>query len=276
MIRPLLDNNGEPWLIKHGCRKEQAGKPLSEKEMQRFAQDVINLIYIRMGTKIVPYYAPTPDYPHFAIESNRRLTKCFIIKYVEDIENVPQIDNEASKRLFERYGTFPRVVYVSMMCMETMDVTKPQAGGHYAVKVRYETMLDDLGQKTLTERKSHSELVEVLKEAWDKLDASILEPYISGTIHYESAWVFDMLTCKPEYMAYIRHKFASLRHGTLQIEICENELTGEKAISIIQGSNHNLLVIRTADGYITEMKMCEYDPHFTKVAMQYGVRGDFS
>jgi len=193
MIRPLMDENGEPMIFHHRCKKEWEGRVMEIWQQEEFAADVLYSIYLRQGSHLHKYFVPSNDYPHFAIELNHKLTKNFTIKCVDDIEAPYSCDNSAAMRLFRMNGTYPRLILVSMMCLETMDAGKPICGGHFAFKIRFESMLDNCQQTPITEEKSNSELIEILAEAWKNLDYRIIEPYIGARMHYESAWVFDTM-----------------------------------------------------------------------------------
>ena len=64
-------------------------------------------------------------------------------------------------------------------------------------------MLTKKDSKRMNTQLSHDELVYAYVKAWNKLDASIIEPLLSDEFTYGSMWVFEELHGKAAYMDYI-------------------------------------------------------------------------
>lgn len=50
-----------------------------------------------------------------------------------------------------------------------------------------------------------------LAEAYQKYDASIINPYLAEDMHYASMWVFHEMTSKLEYMDYLVGKLETMK-----------------------------------------------------------------
>jgi len=60
-------------------------------------------------------------------------------------------------------------------------------------------------------------ITEIVCQAWNELDASLLEPIISEDFEYSSVWVFETMKGKERYMDYITKKFDAIRNSDNQV-----------------------------------------------------------
>lgn len=61
------------------------------------------------------------------------------------------------------------------------------------------------------EKFDQKQLVYLLAEAWNTLSIDRIEPYLSEDIEYDSHWVFETLTGKSAFLAYLNGKFNTLK-----------------------------------------------------------------
>ena len=109
--------------------------------------------------------------------------------------------------------------------------------------------------------KNHDELVEILANAWRRLDASELVKYIHPDFQYDSQWVFASMYAD-EYPSYITGKFRAIKDSDSQVEvsIVDDEAFGEGTmVKLVQDKvNPAYLRIKATDGKISKMDMCMF------------------
>ena len=106
----------------------------------------------------------------------------------------------------------------------------------------------------------HQRLVEVLADAWKRLDASELVKYVHPDFQYDSQWVFASMYAD-EYPGYIAGKFNAIRRtgSKVDVSIVDDEYFGGKMVKLVQDETKvGYLRIKTADGKITKMDMCMF------------------
>ena len=54
-------------------------------------------------------------------------------------------------------------------------------------------------------------MAEIVSQAWNNLNADLLEPLLSDAFEYESVWVFQTLKGKKEYLEYLRGKYDAIK-----------------------------------------------------------------
>ena len=73
-----------------------------------------------------------------------------------------------------------------------------------------------------------------LAEAYQKYDASIIEPYLADDMHYASMWVFHEMTSKQEYLEYLTGKLQTMKSKGVHMEF-----------QIVKGGMHEKALIVT-------------------------------
>ena len=83
---------------------------------------------------------------------------------------------------------------------------------------------------------SHDELVSAYVKAWNKLDATIIEPLLSDDFTYGSMWVFEELHGKAAYMDYISGKFSTIKKtgSVIEAKIGISPQTGLSRVEMFQ------------------------------------------
>ena len=106
--------------------------------------------------------------------------------------------------------------------------------------------------------KTHAQLIELLRHAWENLDIESVVPYLSDDLHYSSWWVMEELHSKEEYLNYIRSKFLTFKEVSVKplVKLAVNQTTGEHAVAIRQGEASPVLIrIKVDNGMSIEMWM---------------------
>ncbi len=104
----------------------------------------------------------------------------------------------------------------------------------------------------------HNELIEAIRQAWERLDASSLEPYLSKDFHYYSWWALVEFHSREEYLSYIQERFRTYRDTGYRpiVKIGINRNDGEHAVAIQYGEDVPILIrVIEKDGRIKEMWM---------------------
>lgn len=105
--------------------------------------------------------------------------------------------------------------------------------------------------KIETNQLDRIKLLDLFAEAWRKLDAEIIIPYLASDFEYSSYWVFSSLDYYG-YIDYIRGKFEAIRKANSQVVVEKgyNEL-GESAVVLTQdGKQRVYLTIEVKDSKI--------------------------
>ena len=104
----------------------------------------------------------------------------------------------------------------------------------------------------------HDNLIEILRKAWESLDADMIEPLLAEDIHYSSWWTMVELHSKKEYLAYIKERFQTYSFSECRplVKTGINKNDGERAVALQFGEGAPTLIrIKERDGLITEMWM---------------------
>ena len=108
---------------------------------------------------------------------------------------------------------------------------------------------------------NHQQLIEVLAQAWTRLDASELLKYIHPEFQYDSQWVFASMYAE-EYPNYITGKFNAVKESgsTVDVSVVNDNHFGEgNMVKLVQdGDKVAYLRIKAKDGKICKMDMCMF------------------
>lgn len=102
---------------------------------------------------------------------------------------------------------------------------------------------------------THKELVELVAEAWNAIDVSIIEPYISDDFEFDSFWVFETMKGKERYIDYLTGKFDAIRRSgnTIIIKTLFQGRINENVVVLVQGDIESALQVWGNDDRITKM-----------------------
>ena len=104
----------------------------------------------------------------------------------------------------------------------------------------------------------HNKLIAELCDAWEALNADLVEPLLADDLHYSSWWLMKETHTKDEYLDYLRGRFQSIRKSgdPLIVKMGVNRIDGEYAVAIQQGDGMPALIrIVEKNGKIKEMWM---------------------
>lgn len=65
----------------------------------------------------------------------------------------------------------------------------------------------------IVNKRMNKRIAEIVRQAWNELDASLFESILSEDFEYISVWVFETMIGKDHYMDYITGKFEAIRNG---------------------------------------------------------------
>ena len=111
------------------------------------------------------------------------------------------------------------------------------------------------------EYKTEETFTQAIVDAWNNLDAEVMEQYLADDLKYSSFWVFQTMQTKEEYLDYLRGKFERLRTIGETINAKIETINGKK-VSIIKQSSSDVVVglsITIKDDKISEMYMMPPD-----------------
>lgn len=113
---------------------------------------------------------------------------------------------------------------------------------------------------------SDNQLNEVLCEAWNKLDASLIEPYLAEDFYYKSSHVVEPITTKSDYMAYLKGKFDTLKkspESKVIADIIDDNGVPRTHLKQKIGGGDAIIEIKTQNGIIISMLMRPQDDRFS-------------
>ena len=84
----------------------------------------------------------------------------------------------------------------------------------------------------------HDHIIEILRLAWDTLDADLIEPLLAADLHYYSWWALVEFHCKEDYLSYIRERFQTYKESGKRpiVKIGVNKNDGEYAVALQFGT----------------------------------------
>lgn len=105
---------------------------------------------------------------------------------------------------------------------------------------------------------NHDRLVEIYVEAWNTLNADILEPVLDENFRYGSMWVLTDLVGKQAYMNYIRGKFEAIKTSNSDVKVQKGNSpqTGLARLELLQDGQRGAKIdVETSNGFITSAYM---------------------
>ena len=165
----------------------------------------------------------------------------------------------AMEQHFQDTNVITKIIIGNVWCLNTNGIGEI-CGGDYVIKFYSHSVIPDQQNISHKEVLSQRTLTEIVASAWRRLDADMLEPYLISGFHYNSAWVFEDIASRYEYLFYLRKKFDTLRKNNVQlvIQLGKNSATGNFAVLLTQGNVHTILTVNTHDGWITSIRMDEF------------------
>lgn len=106
--------------------------------------------------------------------------------------------------------------------------------------------------------KTDIELANIVCQAWNELNAELLEAYISDNFAYESVWVLETMHGKEEYLGYLRGKFNAIKSsGSVVKAIAYYQEAIDKHVVVLSqdGARESAIELFVKDGLIVKMWM---------------------
>ena len=106
--------------------------------------------------------------------------------------------------------------------------------------------------------KTDIELANIVCQAWNELNAELLEAYISEDFAYESVWVLETMYGKERYLDYLRGKFNAIRssRSVVKAKVYYQEAIGKHVVVLNQdGARESAIELFVKDGLIVKMWM---------------------
>ena len=100
----------------------------------------------------------------------------------------------------------------------------------------------------------------------NRLDVSAIESLLAPDFHYASQFVFDEITSRDEYLAYIRPKLETVRNSDSPVWAEIGQLTeypGGPCVVLAQGDRDKLVstvLLEVANGFISRIDLCAVPP----------------
>ena len=102
--------------------------------------------------------------------------------------------------------------------------------------------------------KTENQALSAYAEAWNELDASIVEPFLKDDFHYSTFYVFAEIKSKDEYLNYLRGKFQAIK--TSGSKVVANVIPNRNLIKLIQGESRvAVLDVKLDEGLIIRADM---------------------
>ena len=210
------------------------------------------------------YFVNTGRRPNFSlgISGNKKVNVMVICK--EKLTNIiSDIDSTWMVSEYKRTGAIPRVTFATATCMYKGRLCEKMkdsvCGGDFCFEYYSVSLIPDQENQQLDKQLTDVEITDKFAEAWRKLDASIIEPYLDKDFHYASEWVFDVMPSKAEYLDYFIAKLDSLKpvHDKMRFEVMRDHQTKQTGVLIVEEKRHTLLYLEIAGGRIIAARMQE-------------------
>ena len=272
--------NGEPVFHTHECSEERKGKIMTAEELHDFAVQVLMEEYSDTNAEVGKYDKKATNEadfyfinhgkrPNFTLGVSGEKKVNVLVVYKDDTnDSVPDIDATWMVDEYRRTGAIPRATMVTAWCIngdEDNESGKPAiCGGDFCFKYYSVSLLPDEKNEPIEKKLSDVQLAAKYKEAWRKLDASVITPFLDKDFHYGSEWVFDEMPSRREYLDYFEAKLKSFEKDTdkLAIGLGRNHQTGEVVVIVKYGNSLTDLRLTTEDGRIMSARMVDHDARF--------------
>lgn len=106
--------------------------------------------------------------------------------------------------------------------------------------------------------KTDIELANIVCQAWNDLNAELLEAYISDDFAYESVWVLETMYGKERYLDYLRGKFNAIKSSgsVVKAKVYYQEVIGKHVVVLNQdGARESAIELFVKDRLIVKMWM---------------------
>lgn len=258
-----LISNSEPTIHRHTPSKTALGEVLSYEELRDFAVQSLIEEYQECNIRLRVYDKKHPAEPDFSIISGGTAINILLV-YQRDFEvNISSIDTSRLIKLYHETGVLPRLVIASSWCFAEKGKGQiPYAGEDFCFQYHPVSLLPDEENKPFELPLDHNSLVKKYADMWMNLNASEIADYLDAHFHYQSAYVFDEMASRREYLAYITDKLVTIKNSDspVQVQLLSDEDHQFVGVLLTQNGCQRLLTVTTKDGYITRVQLNDYEP----------------
>jgi hypothetical protein len=270
--------NGKPVIFRHDCSENRKGEKMSEDEYYSFLEQIVEKCFTfaeinleRLSVKKgniwnkflgKDQYLPTFRQPH--IFGSDGYCDFIIAKTPRDYKRILAIDSPDFKDKYTlESGNWLKVIQV-----KADNVNHPQDfinGDNYTIQLISTNLYPQQENIPLDKPVSDNNMIYEVGQAWIKLNADILEPYLDKDFHYSSDFVFIEISSREEYLYYLRGKFKAFSEkysNKIKVKygiIGQEEL--QKGIFIKMGDDESIpyIEVQCTNGRISAMCMHESD-----------------
>ncbi len=257
-----LIENGEPVFHRHQCSSEREGSIMTAEELHAFAVDILCDEYSRSGSVVKRLCGINKNDADLLIESCGR-TVCIKVLYQHEFgqyENT--FDSALMSSRFLTHGEIPRLVLASAWCDASPVTGSPAVcGASFCFKFYPISLLPGEYNETLPAVLPVARLAALYAEAWNRFDASVIEPYLDKDFHYSSDFVFDELPSRYEYLHYFKSKLTAIASAGIALHAVPavNPGTSEAAVLLRQKETAGILLLKAENGFLLSARMAEYE-----------------
>ena len=272
--------NGEPVVFNHNCPIGRRGITMNQDEYGSFLEEMVfqcftfaNIELTRLPKanasksffgKLLGKSAVAPIFRDNNYMSNQEICDYIVVKSRKELEDVISM---RSDDYAEKY-TISNKCFLKALMIYASNLDHPGEyinGDRYTIEISSFNLFPKQENLPVSKPLSDNDLVRIVGEAWAKLDADLLEPYLDKDFHYKSDPVFAEMSSRDEYLFYLRNKFNVIRQqennerkvcNSIVEDIDKNKLDG---IFLKIGYMDSVAYIEVVskEGRITEMTMHE-------------------
>lgn len=259
-----LIKNSEPVVNKHHCTAARKGKEMTDEELHDFAVEVLMAEYAETNTMLFRYGKEMSGHADFCFSDALHNKVNVLVVYDDKLdESQPNVNSAWMLDEWRKTGAIPRVTIASAWCFgdKNYDGKPAVCGGDFCFQFYPISLLPNQENAPLDKVLSPDELAAKFALTWNRLDASIVAPYLDKDFHYSSAWVYDELPCRAEYLSYFQAKLNTMKKSgsVVHAKAARAFLTDDVAVVLKQGNVSTILILQTKDGRITSARMGELD-----------------
>lgn len=273
--------NGEPVFHHHECTDDRKGQVMTESELHEFTVECLMDEYKETGAHVERLHREGAFQPDFLFDSMGRTVNVAVMCGDRNYPDPSGFDGSIMAAEYEGTGRIPRLTLARYFCStpQKPDCEEAVCGGDFCFCFYSLSLLPGEENKPLERHLSDVDLAVKYMDAWKKKNAYLIEPYLDRDFHYGSAWVYDELPCRKEYITYFDGKLRSIARtgGNLEFSLVRNRVKHDCGLMIRQGENVSLLKIHSEDGRIVSARMQEMDGAYAPFDPKddlYQVHGD--
>ena len=273
--------NGKPVVFTHQCPESRKGKTMSKEEYRQFTEDMTEqcFSFAQIQLKRLPKKESVNGFwktlfKKYTFEPTFRMYKflggdetCDLIITGSEEEMEKAASSTSDKQ--EEFYTLDDKCFLKAIAVKALNIEHPGQfinGDKYTVELNSRNVYPKQENNDTTTKLSDKELVLIVAETWNRLNADLLKPYLDKDFHYKSDPVFAEISSREEYLLYLRGKFRVVRktkNNARKIALAKNEdgTLGGIFIKIEYMGVPAFISVKCDKGRIIEMGMheCAYD-----------------